>query len=200
MFLYPLRFVLERSTLNVFYRRVGIETPADTPDRDYLEKRIFPYLVSLNVRNILFAGVGEYTWHYYKFFPRTNFFTIDYDSQKKYFGQKGTHTIGSVCELEKYYDLNQFEVVLYNGLIGYGLNTAVDVDKAIDEAYQVLSNRGILIIGWNNTNNHLNFKLEDLPSYNRFTKLVPVELGLKYTNRHVANSENRHTFDYLLKE
>lgn len=102
--------------------------------------------------------------------------------------------------MEKYYDLNQFEVVLYNGLIGYGLNTAVDVDKAIDEAYQVLSKRGILIIGWNNTDNHLNFKLEDLPSYGKFTKFAPVGLGLESTNRYEANSENRHTFDYLLKE
>lgn len=60
IFLYPLRFMLAPSTRNVFYRVLGVETPADTPDRAYLEKRIFPYLINLNVRNILFAGVGNY--------------------------------------------------------------------------------------------------------------------------------------------
>ena len=76
---------------------------------------------------------------------------------------------------------------------------AVDIDKAIDEAYQVLRENGILIIGWNNTDNSLNFKLEDLPAYGKFSKLAPAELGLKSTNRYEANPENRHTFDFLLK-
>jgi hypothetical protein len=178
---------------------LGIPTPVHTTNRRFLEQKIFP-LISGNgrYRKILFAGTEIYTWHYHKFFPRSEFCTIDYDKSKSRYGHKNHHTIGSVCSLSKYYNRSDFDVIIYNGLIGFGLNSKHDVDQALCEAFQALSDDGILIVGWNNTPEYLDFCLETLPGYQLFTKYIPVELGV-ISSRIEANPSINYMFDFLIK-
>jgi SAM-dependent methyltransferase len=171
---------------------LGIPTPLITPDREFLEKKIFPFLFASERRQrILFAGTDIYTWHYDTYFPGRSFFTIDEDSSKARYGSKKFHTIGSVCFLSKYYSKEEFDVVIFNGLIGFGLNTKNDVDLALREAFRVLAKDGLLIVGWNNAPHRINFVLEDLPGYQSF--------GI-YADRIEVNPYNKHTFDFLVKK
>jgi len=168
-------------------------------DRAFLEQRIFGYLKSEeSIRKILFAGVEIYTLHYPELLHGKQFHTIDVDAKKALFGAKDLHTIGSVTDLGKHYHYGQFDCIILNGLIGYGLDTQEDVDRTLRESFSVLRPGGLLIIGWNNTRTHLAFELESLPGYLQFLKFTPWP-DMPAANRIEVNPDNRHTFDFLLK-
>lgn len=169
------------------------------PDRAFLEQQIFDYLNSEeSIRKILFAGVEIYTLHYPGLLHGKQFYTIDNDAEKVLYGAKDLHTIGSVTDLGKHYQSGQFDCIILNGLIGYGLDTQEDVDRALHESFSVLRPGGLLIIGWNNTRKHLAFELENLPGYVLFKKFAPWPT-MQTANRIEVNPDNRHTFDFLLK-
>jgi SAM-dependent methyltransferase len=179
--------------------RLRIVVPIVNADRDFLENRIFAFLVDdATVKTVLFAGVELYTWHYAKYLKGKQFCTIDIDSNKAPFGSKDGHTVGSVTQLSTFYDRDYFDVVILNGLIGYGLNSKQDVDRALAESFAILRPGGLMIIGWNNTPEHLDFVLEGLEAYQLYDKYIPERLSLT-SNRIEANASNKHTFDFLTK-
>jgi len=180
--------------------KFGFDYALKSADRSFLECEIFDSLLARQgCRRILFAGVEIYTCHYGRFFPGRTFHTIDWDADKAHYGNKRFHRTGSVCDLDKLYPAAAFDAVLFNGLVGYGLDLPTDVDLAIAKAYCVLSEGGILIVGWNNTAKHLSFTLDELPSYRLFQPFTPAIAGVS-GNRITIRSDNNHTFDFLIKQ
>lgn len=178
-------------------RRLGIDYSLKTADRRVLEQDIFGKLLAADhCRRILFAGVEKYTCHYPRFFPGKAFHTIDWDKDKAHYGTPGLHRVGSVCELGQFYPPASFDAVLFNGLVGYGLNAADDVDRAFVAAHTVLVPGGVFILGWNNTPRHLSFALEALPGYLLFSPFTPALPGIA-SHRFAVATDNGHTFDFL---
>lgn len=179
--------------------RFGVHYALRSPDRIFLEQQIIDRLLRApDIRRVLFAGVEVYTWHYKYLLAGKDFHTIDWDASKKRYGNGKAHVIGSVCDLERLYAEGEFDAVIFNGLVGYGLDSAADVDRALTAAHTVLRDGGILIIGWNNTPQHLAFSLDQLPGYQLFATQAPRGIGLS-SHRHEISPVGRHTFDFLIK-
>jgi SAM-dependent methyltransferase len=179
--------------------RFGVHISLNSPDRKFLEQQIIGKLLAApELRRVLFAGVEIYTWHYKYLLADKDLYTIDWDKSKKRYGNGDAHVIGSVCNLDQFYSDGQFDVVIFNGLIGYGLDAAAEVDRALKAAHAVLREGGILIIGWNNTPRHLTFSLDELPGYRLFATKLPPGIDLS-SHRHEISQVNRHTFDFLTK-
>jgi hypothetical protein len=177
----------------------NLEKPLDSSARRFLEDSIFKMLrEDQAIKNILFAGVEVYTWHYYKLFDGINLYTIDFNKSNAVFGTKKLHTVGSVTHLQDYYKPGQFDVVIYNGIIGHGLNAEGDVDLALKQAHVVLASGGKLIIGWNNDSRLIDFRLEQLSGYKMFNTYVPKSLCID-SHRIEVDSSSNHTFDFLSK-
>ena len=117
------------------FRKISQILPLLIRDRAFLEKQVFAYLNrEQNIQKILFAGVEMYTLHYAGCLPGKQFQTIDIDPEKAGYGATNHHTVGSVTELRSYYKSDQFDCIILNGLIGYGLNSERDVDQALRES------------------------------------------------------------------
>lgn len=205
-----LRYVLLRLRLYVWLPlayRLGIPTPLRLPDRTFLERDVFGWLAAQpQVKRVLFAGIESYTWHYFRLLPGADFYTIDFaPKQAKWArnggrkgGRKGFHTVGSVTELAAYYPAESFDVVILNGLIGWGLDTEAEIELSFTQAHKVLKPGGILIVGWPNEPKYIDFTLEKLAGYQLFEPLVVTELGLQ-GHRVEVSPWRRHTFDFLRK-
>ena len=94
-----------------------------TEDRQFLENQIFD---SINKKfghagSILFVGIDRYNWHYPRML-KGKFYSIDLNPRNKRYGVKDLHKIGSVTQLSLYYPRETFDVVICNGLIGYGVD------------------------------------------------------------------------------
>ena len=142
-----LSVIIPRKLLDILiYLRVKCSS-----DRITLEKGIFPFFInSKEYKNILFVGVANYTSGYPKIFKDTNFWTMDFDPDKKIYGAVN-HIVGSVTNIERYFARDYFNVIFLCGVVGWGLNKKEDIEYALLGINHCLCRNGILVLGWNDT-------------------------------------------------
>jgi SAM-dependent methyltransferase len=126
---------------------LGIPMPIVSEDRRVLETQILPRIAAERHR-VLFVGCEIYTAHYRRLFLRNDFHTIDYDPAKKRYGAR-QHTVGSATELQKHYEARSFDAVVFNGVLGYGIDQPEGAEAAIRACQSVLKPGGLLVVGWN---------------------------------------------------
>lgn len=141
----PLRWA-RAELLHLAWRR-GHYTP---PDRRLLRHEILPALAAGEQnRRILSVGVAWYTKDYADAFEGKTFVTMDIDPSRAPFGAR-EHVTGDLRDLELHFSVeDSFDVILLNGVIGYGLDTGDDVDRGLRASAARLRENGMLVIGVN---------------------------------------------------
>jgi len=169
-----------------------------TADRDILEQCILPYLAADDtLSNVLFVGVDWYTQRYRDLFRSKNWTTIDVDSHKVAFGAT-EHIVDSLVNLGSHVVDGTFDVIVCNGVMGFGLNDSSSIERAIDSCWHALRSGGRLVLGWNNVARYRPIRPEDIEALQRFAKWQFPPLGAsRYA---VERSPLRHTFDFYSKE
>ena len=120
-------------------------------DRVILEQCILPHFArDLAVHKVLFVGCSAYTRKYKEFFGAQEYWTIDPKRVKRKYGSE-RHIVDSIINIRKHVVKNYFDVVIMNGVIGFGLNRIRDIERAVDASYEVLASGGVLLVGWNDT-------------------------------------------------
>jgi hypothetical protein len=139
----PLRWA-KAEVLHLAWKR-GKYTP---PDRKLFEEEILPALASEpDVSSVLSVGVAWYTARYADVFGDKRFVTLDVDPSRAAFGAKD-HVTGDCTKLEELFEA-PFDVILMNGVIGYGLDDARSVDCALRACAARLRTGGTLVLGIN---------------------------------------------------
>jgi len=116
-----------------------------------LEQVILPAFAStITIQKVLFVGCAAYTQQYKEIFRGKEYWTIDPKRAKKKYASE-RHIIDSIIKIEKYIPKNYFDVIIMNGVIGFGLNRIGDIEQAINACYVILASQGILLVGWNDT-------------------------------------------------
>ena len=103
--------------------------------------------------------------------------------------------VGSATELTRFYG-KEFEVIIANGLIGYGLDDRAGFQRLLQMCHACLHDGGILIIGYNDNADHLDFVLREVEEYRLFEEFVPEIHGVSSATIKV-NPANDHTFVFL---
>jgi hypothetical protein len=130
--------------LHLAWKR-GYYTP---PDRKLFQMEILPLLASEpENKQILSVGVAWYTSGYESIFAGKTFATMDRDPSRSSFGS-ALHITGDLRDLERLFD-KPFDVILMNGVIGYGLNDLESVDTALHACAARLRAGGTLVVGLN---------------------------------------------------
>ena len=105
-------------------------------DRTILENVILPYFDrTVSVRKILFVGCSAYTRRYKELLENKEYWTIDPKRVKRKYGSE-KHIIDSITNIGKYMVKSYFDVIIINGVIGFGLNRVGDIEQAIDACYE----------------------------------------------------------------
>jgi hypothetical protein len=141
----PLRWA-KAEVLHLAWRR-GRYTP---PDRRLFEVEILPALASEEGNDrILSVGVDWYTKGCAAAFEGKHFTTLDVAPEQSAFGGLA-HVVGDLRELERHFEASEpFDVVLMNGVIGYGLDHGDDVDRALRACAARMRAGATLVIGIN---------------------------------------------------
>jgi|TARA_R100001143_G_C3359115_1_gene134452 hypothetical protein len=179
--------------------RLDIKFEIKTADRLFLEGELFTYLNEQYGPNadILFIGIDRYNWHY----PRLlmgNFHSIDLNPRNKRYGIQKTHTTGSATELTRYYPNSRFDIVIANGLVGYGIDTVDAFDAVLRGCHALLRTQGMLIIGYNDTPDLLSFDPSSAPCMQHFKMTIPAIPGVDNAY-HRTETKTNHTFIFLQK-
>ena len=174
----------------------GFRLPMRTDDRRVLESIIFPWITNeANCRKMLFVGCDWYTAYYHKLFPDGEFWTMDYDPAKARYGS-ARHKIGAVQDVAELYPAGAFDVIVCNGVLGWGLNEIDEIEKAFAAMYSILTPTGLLILGWNDIPRCKPVELDRITSLQLFDKFVFPPLD---TDCFLTATPNRHTYSFFRK-
>jgi SAM-dependent methyltransferase len=167
-----------------------------TYDRYLLEEVIFPSLHSrADVQDLLFVGCDTYTAAYPKMFADRQFVTIDVDPAKARYGAP-RHIVDTIGNLEAHVLAESHDAVILNGVIGHGLDTADDIDQAVQQCVRCLRPGGLFIVGWNDMPPWRTVPFEEIEGFRAFAPLtLPPFPGPTYQTL----GPMRHVFDFYVR-
>ena len=134
-----------------------------------MENKILPHFSTQeDLSRVLFVGTDWYTVHYRKYFSaQTEYWTIDPEPKQARYGSKN-HVIDVVENLDKYFSSEYFDIIFCNGVLGFGLNQRVPAERSFEKCYECLREKGILVIGRDDTPDFLPFSVSELNSIQKF--------------------------------
>jgi hypothetical protein len=165
-------------------------------DRQILERDIFPYIVAHpEFHDILWVGCSWYTAAYAKLFQDRNFWTLDIDPLKRRYGSD-RHLVDGMENVRRHFGLEVLDFVLCNGVIGWGIDSATQVEQALGGSFESLRPGGLLMIGWNDLPHARPLPFAELKSLARFEPYVFPPL---HTHELRTHSVGQHVFTFYRK-
>ena len=182
----------------VAYTIFSRDMPLVNHDRYILEEKIIPYFVNKeDFAKVLFVGCGSYTKHYEKWFKQKEYWTIDTNPMKKIYGAK-KHIVDSISNLNLYIKEDYLDLIICNGVFGWGLNDREEVEKAFGQCFQSLRPGGVLIVGWDDIPERKPFPLETCESINQFQPyFFPPLSTFQYAN--LTDKSQIHRYNFYVK-
>jgi len=175
---------------------IGIDSYLRTQDREVLETVIFPYLVEQpEFHKILFVGCAWYTKGYNKIFQSKDYYTLEIDPNKRMCGSK-KHIIDTVENVRLHFKEGELDLIVCNGVFGWGLNDKSAVEKTFQGFFDCLREGGVFILGWNDVPERRPFPLEECRSIQQFHPFTFPPLG---THQYAMETENRHIYSFYIK-
>jgi hypothetical protein len=108
------------------------------------------------------------------------------------------HIVDKLENLATYFLPSTLDLIICNGVLGFGLNARADVEQAFDACFDSLSTGGVLLIGWNDIEERRPFgDLSDCKSLQRF---APFNFPPLHTAAYLTNTSYRHTYNFYLKD
>ncbi|MEC4881694.1 MAG: methyltransferase domain-containing protein [Scytonema sp. PMC 1070.18] len=177
---------------------LGQEIPIINHDRYILEQKIIPYFVEKEeFVKVMFVGCAHYTKHYEKWFQTKEYWTMDIEPRKRIYGSK-KHIVGSMSDLAHFFREKDLDLIICNGVFGWGLNDRQDVEKAFAGCYKCLRQGGVLIIGWNDVPDKKPFPLETCESLSKFQPyFFPPLSTSQYVN--LADESDKHIYNFYVR-
>jgi hypothetical protein len=145
----PLRKEIRQRRQAIRERRVAAET-RQLPDRQFMESEIFPWLAGRGTKTLLSIGCRVYTDHYERVLAGhgIELTTSDIDPSARPYGA-ARHVTADVTLLKPSDFDGPFDAILFNGVIGFGLNEQPFIDNGLAALAQLVSPGAPLISGWN---------------------------------------------------
>jgi SAM-dependent methyltransferase len=185
---------LVRSTRRGLRRILGRETRLDTPDRRVLEDLILPYYAgSPTFERVLFVGCAPFAAHYGAQFSERRYWTIDPVARRRRYGSPN-HIVGRLEDLDRLAGAERFDLIVCNGVLGWGLNRPHDAERAFTACFSALSQGGHLVVGWNNVAGRRAVKPESVVALHSFERAVFPPLR---TDHFEVPGRNRHTYEFF---
>jgi SAM-dependent methyltransferase len=175
----------------------GMPVRMQTEDRRVLESVIFPYLAALpKIHNVLFVGCDWYTKHYGRtFFKSKNYWTIDFSAKAQKFGAP-QHVHAPLEQLAQYFPEAYFDLIICNGVYGFGLDAPEQCEAAFQQCYLRLASGGYFAFGWNDIPARDPVPLAQIAAFDRFQRHTVPPLG---SWRYLTDTPYRHTYDFYRK-
>ena len=165
-------------------------------DRTLLERHILPaYARRADIRRVLFVGCARYTRHYEGLFDNVEYWTLDAAARKRRWGAT-RHIHDRLERLDRHVAPGHFDLIVCNGVLGWGLNRRDDAEAAFAACHIALRPGGELVVGWNDVAPHDAVRPESLVALRRFERCSVPGLGGPVVRIDVPH---RHVFEFYRK-
>jgi SAM-dependent methyltransferase len=186
---------LWRRTILKLKLGLGLPIRLNFDDRNVLENIIFPE-ISERAGTVLFVGCEYYTKHYENYFRNSTYWTIEIAPEKSKWGAKQKHIIDGLQNIEDHFSQGSLDVIICNGVYGWGLNQKDDIEKSVSGCFKVLKPGGLFVVGWNNVPEHTPVAFSEIESFKGFKKFYFEKLN---TSSYQCQGAHNHIFDFYQK-
>jgi SAM-dependent methyltransferase len=189
-----LGYFLLRATARV----LGMKPRHRALDRRLLDETILPRLAENDrYARVLFVGCDWYTEHVQDLFDARGreYATIEIDPARARHGAR-RHIVGALADLGRHYPPASLDLVICNGVIGWGLDDPAQIERSIEACGQALSPGGLLLLGWDDVPEKLPIPIEDIRALGVFLSAAPLGLEEPIIR---TGSYTRHTFAFFAK-
>jgi SAM-dependent methyltransferase len=176
------------------------------PDRRYFEAVLLPTMVAMRPDRILDIGVESYSARYREAFPETSeYWTLDLNPAVASLGTPGRHIVGNALNLASYFPAKFFDLIILNGVFGFGINSVPEQEQAMEAAAGALKHDGWLLLGWDkaqggspvmSADNHAPASLLDLSKLKAARRLYLHEAPFALSPR-ATFDECSHIYDWF---
>jgi SAM-dependent methyltransferase len=141
------------------------------------------------------VGCGWYTRAYGRLFRHAIYCTLDVDPAKSRWGAE-RHVCASLASIRSHFEDGALDLVVCNGVFGWGLNERTEVEAAFRGCHACLRPGGVLLLGWNDVPARRPFPIEQCESLHLFRpyRFAPLD---GYCHR--TATRNRHTYNFYEK-
>jgi hypothetical protein len=121
------------------------------PSRIFLETQVIPALAAAGRRRLLSVGTRSYNRLLYQRCLAEGFtvWSVDLDPAAAAYGAPHGHFVGSICDVDKLAAGHAFDAIIFNGVLGWGVNTPDDAVSALAAIKKVASPDALIVVGWN---------------------------------------------------
>jgi len=173
-----------------------IEQRLVTEDRRIFETIVLPSLRDEpSYKHVLFIGSHWYTRWYRAFFNEDTYWTLDINPQRKRFGAR-KHIVDSMENIERHFAADSLDLIICNGVFGWGLNEKAAVERAFHACHCCLRQGGLFVLGWHDLPDRRPFPPGETKSLKLFRPAILEPVGAP---RIVANDEYRYVCDFFVK-
>ncbi len=190
------REIIGAAKYHLKWRKEYDRSIGKSADREVYHGEILPWLAGeSSIRDVLDIGCEWYNLHHRRIFRGHRYWTIDVDPGKEGFGGRN-HVTGSALRLDQYFRPSSFDLILCNGVFGWGVNGQRDVTLLAEQMAGVLRPDGKVVVGWNPGT-------ENAPELNPLVAMADDfrswAFPPKDDSQFLANPENNHTFAFFEK-
>ncbi|MCW1916628.1 class I SAM-dependent methyltransferase [Luteolibacter sp. GHJ8] len=175
-------------------RRMGGHFRLRTPDRIFLEDEVVPWLRDqAGVKAVLDVGCDWYTRAYPDLTGAERYETIDLDPAKARHARSSKHHVGSVLELDRHVEADAFDLIMCNGVLGWGVNERNQIAEAAGQLARALKPGGWLVLGWNDVDPWR-------PACLKAFEIAPLKRVLfppAGSDTHLTETKSRHTYRFF---
>jgi Methyltransferase domain len=131
-------------------RRILCSKIRKLPDRIFFREYILPGVSRLKPSELLFVGCRDYSESYCQYWRHCgiNCWTLDIDPKAARWGVPGRHIVGDVQHVNRLFSPASVDVVIMNGIFGFGINTVEQMNRSLQAVAQAMKPGGLFILGW----------------------------------------------------
>lgn len=121
------------------------------PSRIFLEMIAIPAFAAAGKRRMLFVGTRSYNGALYRrcLAEGITVWSIDLDPLAAPHGAPAGHFVGNICDIERLADGKTFDVIICNGVLGWGLDDPAEAVRAFGAMQKVAAPSALILVGWN---------------------------------------------------
>jgi hypothetical protein len=121
------------------------------PSRAYLLTTVIPALGAAGRRRMLFVGTRSYNRPAYERCAAEGIavWSVDLDPAAAAYGAPDGHFIGDIGAVDRLAAGTTFDVVVFNGVLGWGVNTPDHALATLEAMRKITTQDALLFIGWN---------------------------------------------------
>ncbi len=132
-------------------KRMGNIIIASLPSRMHMQTVLLPAIAAAGCTRMLFVGAQSYNLGFYRDCAALGItvWSLDFDPASALYGAPAGHFTGDIRRVDSLTGDLRFDVIIFNGILGFGINTAPDAIAALEAMAKIAAPGALLLVGWN---------------------------------------------------